>query len=79
MSSLTTIRSVVTGHDVRGRSAVQWDSSAPNQHEASLGSGRGYFRLVQERAKPTNYDRVKDPDVIAPYAPKPRAYFGVHA
>ena len=106
-SSLTPIRRVVTGKDAQGRSTVQWDGPAPNQHEASLGSGRGHtdiwvwhetplpinganddgnlgyvfsgphggghFRVVQARAKPADYERAKDPDVIAPHAPKPRA------
>ena len=40
--SLTPIRRVVTGKDAQGRSKVQWDGPAPNQHEASLGSGRGH-------------------------------------
>lgn len=34
--------------------------------------GGGHFRVVQARARPTNYDRAKDPDVIEPHAPKPR-------
>ena len=107
MAGLTAIRRVVTGHDAQGRSTVQWDGPAPNQHEASLGSGRGHtdiwvweetplpingandggnlkyifsgppggghFRVVQARAKPADYDRSKDPDVIAPHPPKLRA------
>ena len=40
-SALTPIRRVVTGNDERGRSKVVWDGPAPNNHEASLGSGSG--------------------------------------
>ncbi len=34
--------------------------------------GGGHFRVVQARAKPADYDRSKDAEVIAPHAPKPR-------
>ena len=34
--------------------------------------GGGHFRVVQARAKPADYDRSKDPDVIAPHPPQPR-------
>lgn len=34
--------------------------------------GGGHFRVVQARARPENYDRAKDSEVIAPHAPKPR-------
>ena len=34
--------------------------------------GGGHFRVVQARARPATYDRAKDPEVIAPHAPKPR-------
>lgn len=32
----------------------------------------GHFRVVQARAKPVDYDRAKDRDVIEPHPPKPR-------
>ena len=35
--------------------------------------GGGHFRVVQARAKPADYERAKDPDVIAPHSPKQRA------
>lgn len=35
--------------------------------------GGGHFRVVQARATPADYDRAKDPDVIAPHPPKPHA------
>ncbi len=35
--------------------------------------GGGHFRVVQARAKPADYNRDNDPDVIAPHPPKPRA------
>jgi len=35
--------------------------------------GGGHFRVVQARARPADYDRAQDPDVIAPHPPKPRA------
>jgi hypothetical protein len=34
--------------------------------------GGGHFRVVQARALPADYDRSKDPEVIAPHTPKPR-------
>ena len=34
--------------------------------------GGGHFRVVQARARPADYDRSKDPDVIAPHPPTPR-------
>lgn len=32
--------------------------------------GGGHFRVVQARARPADYDRSKDPEVIAPHPPK---------
>ena len=34
--------------------------------------GGGHFRVVQARARPADYDRSKDPEVIAPHPPKPQ-------
>ena len=34
--------------------------------------GGGHFRVVQARGRPADYERSKDPDVIAPHPPKPR-------
>jgi len=35
--------------------------------------GGGHFRVVQARARPADYDRSKDPEVIAPHPPKLQA------
>ncbi len=45
MSSLKPIRRLVAGNNPAGRSAVQFDGSAPNAHPSSMSAGRGHTDL----------------------------------